>query len=141
MSTMSMMLYLGLCCSVICGAAQKACPAHETGFTMSPQRRFATSHRPTRSRTPVNTSQSIPPPEPVYPPTNPSQHVSPSAPYPPVPVSSYVSPSAPVECPATAPSYTSAEPPPYELAVTLQYKSQHVPSGDPPNEFTTGIAP
>ena len=141
MSTMSMMLYLGLCCSVICGAAQKACPVYETGFTMSPQRRFATSHRPTHSCTPVNTSQSIPPPEPVYPPTNPSQYVSPSAPYPPVPVSSHVLPSAPVESPVTASSYTSAEPPPYELAVTLNYKSQRLPTGDPTNESTTGIAP
>ena len=136
-----MLFYLGLCCSVICGTAQKACPARETGFTTSTHRHFATSHRPTHAPTPVNTSQSVPLAEPVYPPTNPSQYVSPSAPYPPVPVSSHVSLSAPVESPATASSYTSAEPPPYELAVTLKYKSQHVPTGDPTNESTTGIAP
>ena len=141
MSIISMMFYLGLCCSVVCGAAQKACPARETGLTTSTHRRFATSHRPTHSHTPANALQSIPPPDPVYPPTNPSQYVSPSAPYPPVPVSSHVSPSAPVDSPAIASSYTSAEPPPYELAVTLKYKSQHVLTGDPPNESTTGIAP
>ena len=103
--------------------------------TYSTQPHFAALHQPAQAYPP--TSQYVPPLQSAYPPTNPSQYASPSAPYYP-PVS--VPPSVPVQPPANAPSYASDQPPPYELAVTSQYKS-HVPSGDPPNESKTGIVP
>ena len=71
----------------------------------------------------------------------PAQRV-PSAPnYPPanappiVAVSSHVTLSAPVQPPANTPWYASAEPPPYEIALTLCNEYQHEPScSDPPNQ-------
>ena len=138
MCILSVMFYMALLFAIICGALVKAHPAHQTSFTTHTQRYFATSHQPTP---PANTLQCAPSPEPDHPPTSPSQYVSPSAPYyPPANGVSHVSPSTPVQPPTNASSYTSAEPPPYELAVTL-YKSQHVPSDDPPDESTTEIAP
>ena len=94
-------------------------------------------------------AQSVPLHEPAYPSVDPSQYVTPSAPNcppanvpPSVAVSSHVTPSATVQPPANTPWYASAEPPPYEIALTLRKEYQHKPSSsDPPNESKTGIVP
>ena len=90
----------------------------------STQPHSATSHRPKHPYTPTSQYVRIVfRSKPSCPPTNPSQHVSPSTPYYPP---ENLPPSAPVQPTANTPSYMSDEPPPYdhESVVTSHYNSQ-----------------